>query len=342
MTWNRVLPYILATITQRQRQKVDIVWSKDSWTHNLFRLYEMIFWRGMRWTGKGWDAIRAETTTCVYRDKDGMIRSSHTCHSWESVVAHFEVWVRGGFPRLVPARIFIPALQTSAGFPIGSGFIFFAIAFDQKSDGNVVAGTSLNVTHVCTGSNLILCSAVYVSTTATDRVTSITYNGSAGTRAKFLTNTGTGMYWYTLVAPATGSHTNALVLNSSCNASMYGVSYSGAAQTGQPDAVLSAMNTQAGTSIATALTTVANNAWHLAHTAARGGSAGNPTAGSNTIVRDNANLAFFDGVFDGNAAVTPAGSNTLNVNSTLASSLQSNDISISPFLATADSGFFHL
>src|SRR5690349_16076088 len=73
-SWRYILPAILAILTNHPRYLPKIEWANDSCVHNIFRLYELIFWRRV--------GIRAELSSYL---KDG--RTSYYCHSWESVFA---------------------------------------------------------------------------------------------------------------------------------------------------------------------------------------------------------------------------------------------------------------
>ncbi len=188
-----------------------------------------------------------------------------------------------------------------------------AIAFDAASHGKVSA-TSLTYSHTCTGSFRILWVGVYINTN-TDDVTGVTYNGVAMTRANSLlvAATATSNYLYYLVAPATGANNIVVSCGSSRRIVSTSSSYTGAKQTGQPDA--QGTNDSAGfvTSRAVSVTTSADNCWVVMSQS--GNSNGNiPAAGSSTtsrVTEVDAGIAGM-GFFDGNAPKTPAGSSTLN------------------------------
>lgn len=94
-----------------------------------------------------------------------------------------------------------------------------AIALDTSAQG-VATGfatgpRTVNVTHICTGSNLLLAVwvAIFQDVSGTGTVSAITYNGVALTQAIASTVEGAmaGEMWY-LPAPATGSHTLAVTV----------------------------------------------------------------------------------------------------------------------------------
>lgn len=134
-----------------------------------------------------------------------------------------------------------------------------AIARDTNTALQIAGpGTTGSVSHTCTGSNLILWCLMQNENQS--GFNSITYNSVALTQAVSynMSNGQQVSLWY-LVAPATGAHTFAVDRIGTVNdCQMQIVSYTGAAQTGQPDATVSA-NNAVSTSLTTTLTTVADN-----------------------------------------------------------------------------------
>lgn len=180
------------------------------------------------------------------------------------------------------------------------------IAFDAVSTGQSTS-LSFNVSHTVTGSQPILFAGIDTNGDG-DVITSVAYNGSAMTQIAKLQYSSSAefMYLYYLVNPSTG--TNNISVTKSGGASsvrVRGISYTGAKQTGQPDA----STTQAGTNTpaSKSITTVANNSWSVmfgvnidANWAASTGSTARGAA-SNTQL------------FDSNAAITPAGSYSMSL-----------------------------
>lgn len=127
-----------------------------------------------------------------------------------------------------------------------------AIAFDASAQG-VATGfnggpRTVNVTHVCTGTSLILIVwvAIWQDTGGTGTVSAITYNGVALTRAIASTRSTSmaGEMWY-LIAPATGSHTLAVTVTGATDGiRVASGSFTGVDQT----APLGVTNTSTGTS----------------------------------------------------------------------------------------------
>lgn len=132
-----------------------------------------------------------------------------------------------------------------------------AIARDTSTEGFTTGGTTANITHVCTGTNLLL--LVYAVSQSTT-VTSCKYNGVSMTQlVSQLSGTDTG-YIFGLVAPATGSN-NIEVIRSGTTNSMIVVasSYTGVAQTGLPDGTDA--DSQSTTALTLSINTTAATCW---------------------------------------------------------------------------------
>lgn len=182
------------------------------------------------------------------------------------------------------------------------------IAFDAASSGTRVTGaTSLTFAHTCTGSDRILLVGCHTETT-TDQVSGVTYAGVAMTRVGTVVTGGSERdYLYALVNPATGS--NNVVVSTGSSAAITGsaASYTGAKQSGQPDASNTGSSGSAAT-FALSVTTVADNCWVVSTVST---SAASATAGASTTRRTNPSPAY-GALFDSNGVVSPAGSRTLN------------------------------
>lgn len=199
------------------------------------------------------------------------------------------------------------------------------IAFDASATGESNPGTGLSFSHTCTGTNLIL--YLFAVANGGDHITGATYAGTAMTLVdKQATTTSGYTYSFILINPSTGANTLALTTDST--SIYYGAltsSYTGAKQSAQPDAhnVFSAAS---GATYSESLTSVADNCWHVTGVRNFGGVI---TAGANTTIRKSSAISGSLCVADNNAAITPAGSNTLNFNS-LSAEYRSNGITIAP------------
>ncbi len=125
---------------------VDFAWSSKSWTHNAFRLYELVFGRKV--------GIRAESTTGV--NENGV--SWVIVHSFEAAVAYTETLIRNAFrlPKFKLVKVYIPQLAPAGFGPPSRGPYMFAIAYDTTANGTNGAAASVTFAHTCTGSNLTL------------------------------------------------------------------------------------------------------------------------------------------------------------------------------------------
>lgn len=218
------LAEFMALVTNHQREKVDIVWSKKSWVHNIFRVWEMLFWRRA--------GIRSENTTSMWIDEETMtVRAVYKCYTWEATCAHFETAIRSLLSWRPEFRIvYVPHFAVPMGMPFSSIFNF-AIAFDAAAGQASGSGlTQITATHTVTGSNTILFSGVYNdlagylsskynSVTMTE-TTSVAQGGGPGTCAL-----------PAQIAPTTGANT--LEANRSSSGSGFfanGSSYTGVSQ----------------------------------------------------------------------------------------------------------------
>lgn len=179
-----------------------------------------------------------------------------------------------------------------------------AIALDAVTNAGPFNGNN-SFNHTVTGSNTILFLLNMGVVGASTGLSAATYNGVALTKiteSQVPTNRAIDV-WY-LVGPASGTNSLAVTFTGD-ELDCVAISYTGAAQTGQPDASTSSTGTSV-TSLTETLTTTADNCWLVS---IFGGNAFIPTAGTNATVRgSNANGSQ---AFDTNAAQTPAGSKSI-------------------------------
>lgn len=184
-----------------------------------------------------------------------------------------------------------------------------AIAFDSKTNFLYNASTATHTySHTCSGVDRILFVGVSVRDTRT--VTGVTYNGVSMTQSGSLsTTTGIKNYLFYLVNPSTGSNTVSITQSASDTITSCSISYTGAAQSGQPDAT-SVGGPSSGVSYSQSVTSVADNCFAILY--GDNNSGATLTAGSNTTIRNNCEVAF-TGAFllDSTTAKTPAGTFTL-------------------------------
>lgn len=132
-----------------------------------------------------------------------------------------------------------------------------ALAYVNGATGTATA-TSLTFATDCTGADILLVGF----SISTGTVSSVTYNGVSMSLATSNTSN-IKTYLYYLVAPSAGS--NNVVITASGSATINGASvcYSGAKQTGQPEAVSSSSDILLS-DISVNVTTTTDNAWVVA------------------------------------------------------------------------------
>lgn len=256
----KILAKILATITGVPRYQVKVgvnfEWSSKSWTHNVFRVYELIFWKRY--------GIKKETTTFNVNGK-----LIHEGHSLEAKCAIFETKVRNRF----------------------SSLKFGAIAADATASGTY--GTSPRThSHTCTGSDLIL----MMSGFSFGSGTTSTYNGTSMTNLGAYTYGSTIRYGCLnyLISPSTGSNT--LSFSPGGDGIAVTSSYSGVSSTGQPDAAINTQTTGTGSaaSLTATVTVTASGSWLMAGTICEGNALTAGTGATLRITGSNVAVAFFD------------------------------------------------
>jgi hypothetical protein len=209
-----------------------------------------------------------------------------------------------------------------------------AIALDTSVNGGLEnSGTStLSYSHTVTGTNPILFVGVF-GAIGSDLVTGVTYNSTSMTLAgKAEIDGDRWVYLFYLVGPATGSHTVKITASANTPLDGQSASYTGVAQSGQPDAVSSSTIDNA-TSTTLSLTTIANNSWAFLLDKTNVDS---PAAGAGSTQRQSANGM---GIFDSNGPVTPAGVKSMTATDLGGggSNFASVMMSFSPFVAPAPS-----
>lgn len=212
-----------------------------------------------------------------------------------------------------------------------------AISFDAAVAATPTGGTSNTWSHTCSGTNRILFVFVYLNSGGADLVTGVTYNGVALTLIDKQGNSDSGNDWtylFYLINPSTGA--NNVVVSASTSVGIFGMSssYTGANQSGQPDA--SAKQTAAnGGTVTTTLTTIANNCWTVLGSG--GARITSASTGSTQRATDTAGSA----IYDSNGPITPPGSTSMSLTTAAGDRDGYIMASFSPVAsATANSGFF--
>lgn len=187
------------------------------------------------------------------------------------------------------------------------------IAFDASSKSDVANGNipqTLTFSHTCTGSDLILFISVCIVDSAT--ITGVTYNGVAMTSIGSVDNTTTSflVYLFYLISPATGAHNIIVSASSTAAIAAQAASYTGAKQTGVPDASnITGVTTT--TDFLQSVTIIANNCWIVW----AAGTNNTKTAGINTTIRQVDTVRYGNLIADTNASQGAAGSKTMELTS---------------------------
>ena len=244
------------------------------------------YWRNAADIANELDALAEAATAVDFIDEDGTTRTV-TVSTPRRVTGYEAV-----------SRRPIAALQTVL---VETGGPSPGIAFDAASSGHQNSGTSLTFAHTCTGANRVL---VVLVRKGSATILSVTYNGVAMTP---ITDDGTN-YGYYLVAPTTGA--NNVVVTMSSAATIWGVaaSYTGARQSGQPDA--SATFSDAANPSTATLTVAETGAWLLALAV----STSAISAGSGATLRAQTGILVLRdaAILDSNAALV-AGSRSISM-----------------------------
>lgn len=243
-----LLPKLLAWVTGTPRSLPEFQWS-TSWVYNAFRVYEMVFFRK--------EGIRLEQ---ISDTSDGVVLS----FTLENYLATWEGVLRAFLRNWAPFRVVVLTPAQVSGHSLTP--YRFAIAFDAATDLQpTTPGGSNSGNHTVTGANPILFGMGWGPITDLNGITAMTYNSVAMTIMDKNGDNGVNRwsYSYVLMAPATGTNSLAYTAVASDAADVVAVSYSGAAQTGQPDAH-NIQKASAVTSRNCAITVVAANCWIVA------------------------------------------------------------------------------
>lgn len=293
----KILAYILGTLTRHNRQRVvlgrDFEWASKSWTHNVFRAYEMLFWRSV--------GIRREAAA-AFGENGTIIRQFFTL---EAVLSHLEHLLRSKLAFKI-VRVYVPAFSPVGGLPISSVPYLFAIAYDNSAASTAGTDTGKTLSFTQSGSNtLLLTHAGAVAST-----TGFTWNASAMTQIGTTQVTDVGED-FNLWAFVGGSGTQNIV--STCSGSTFNcfvaTSYSGVNQSVTPDSTNSGTSAASQSSYTLATTVVASNCWTFE---AVGSSNLAPTNGTNATLR-LVGTNIFISAFDSNGTVG-TGSISMTVN----------------------------
>lgn len=241
------LPYILAFITGQERQKVkagvDFKWNNQI-IHNLFRVYELIFWRKY--------GVRCEASVDS--------RGNRKFYTIESRLAHYETVVKTFFKAIIAQFI---TNKQSEWFPQTPVYMWQrgAIAFGAVAEvAYAVTATQTTASITVSGSDTLGFGCFHDQALGST-ITTATWNGSNMTSIKTIAENG-GMgndYLYGIVAPTTGTVSATRGTNSN-SFEVSGLYYTGCNQSTTLDATNSSNGT-GGATVTTTITPVGSNCW---------------------------------------------------------------------------------
>lgn len=324
-----LFPLIAAFLTGHHREEVvagrDFKWSRNSLTYNLFRAFEVIFWRK--------EGIRCEAALAKINGKYQFL-----CFTLEAFAVHHEALLRTNVKNLwrkIPRLIRVPTYAPSfAGMPSGPKPIgwHFAIAYDTTANLGDVSSTNLTVAYTVTGSNPLLVVGAVGNNSGGggNNLTGATYGGASMTQVDSIsygTQTSPGgsdrqtVDWI-LPGCATGSNNVVITASGGNNISGGAMSYSGCKQTVQPDSHNTATQGTNSSTFSCSTTVVAANCWLTGFASEWGGTT---SAGSGTTLR----CSFYMYGFDSNGTVG-TGSQSLNFNGSTSNTWRAQIMSIAP------------
>lgn len=194
--------------------------------------------------------------------------------------------------------------------------------------GASVGVTGLSGAFNCSGGDILIAFAERQNA----NVQTCTYNGASMTLAGTSAAGASSLYIdvFYIVAPASGSNTLASSGSGSTYRALHAIAYSGAKQTGQPDASSFPTGTGTGTSKTTSVTTVAANSWIAGIFYANNG--GTVTANNSAVKIGStfSNPGAVDMLWDTNGPVVTPASTTVGGQSTVSGGLGLAAISIAP------------
>lgn len=250
----KILPFILASITNHPRQKVvagvDFQWAPNSWSYNAFRVFELIFW------------ARSGQVQRLAVSPDNKGNWFYKCYTLEDIFILAEMNIRGAFKWKLPKLVLVPVLAptfASAHAPYGTQPYMFAIAFVATVGGPSGTSSGGTVSFTVSGSNSLVLADTY-SFNGTTSTTGVTFNGNAFT----FVNGGTEGYggeraiWAIVGQSGTANVVTSVSVGVVTN-SFGVVSYSGVNQSATPDS--SALGLLAASPKTTSTIVILPNCW---------------------------------------------------------------------------------
>lgn len=296
--FSKILPTILATIKGKERHKVKLVWSFESWTSNIFRLWELLFWREA--------GIRPYNS--VTFKKNGEIDTIQF-HCVEAAVCYAEIVVRKFLKKLftwdfwlgfdpTKVRIVFPAFAGGYKMPSDSPYLF-AIAVDTNDTtfGGTGTTTQTRASYpmATTSTGILFCNAI--GGNGADTNTASTFAGNNMTKISRQAPSYRWAYlFYRLGATGTGD----IVITFSADPGV--TSLAGFSYTGASTSAIDSTNTGTGTSVTSlsvSTTVVASGCWLAGFFLDNDGNS--QTAGASTTRINSSSLNY--GIYHSNGTV---------------------------------------
>ncbi len=306
-----ILPVLMVLITGQSRYIPEIKWSDESWTHNVFRAYELMFGRrGNLETGE--DVIRCEWSL-------SMDRKTLKIYTFEATFAHIEGLIRRllKFEKLVPFKVVSPQLAMSNGMvsPYSNPFLF-AIAYNEDIGAAGGNSTAPAITAVdVSGTDGCILNALEFENIVT--LTALVFDDGAGGGSQAFTIIGSALdveagnfrnYFHHLVNPTSGSGRRILGTVGTGPWRIGASYYTGVDQT--TATTDHQQNTDASTPAAQLNTSNANGSWQIGHANCPYGSLAISSGAVNrTQVSTAAGVGYIE---DSDATVASGNTNTIN------------------------------
>lgn len=217
-----------------------------------------------------------------------------------------------------------------------------AIAYDASASGENT-GTSLTVAHTTgSGDDRFLIVGVYSG--GGDYVTGVTYDSSSMTQMLKRNDVASQYFYiYGIAAPSTGNNDIVVSASSSTDLKAGSASYTGVdAASTTPDATAGKQVANPGTSDSLDITTSTDNAWAIGWVRADNGGVSAGSGETSRVIFESTDRCM---VFDTDGVITPAGTETLNINMNTGSNGSLIAVAITPTAAytlTAGTGAFTL
>lgn len=275
---------IIEFVTRKPRYVPNIEWSSNCWTHNVFRVFELLFGRKY--------GIRPEAKLETFFDESGKYVIKHSFYTKEALIAHTESVVRGFLQNtfnkvyhnfdVVVLDILGWEVATATSTPLGDLGYRFAIAYDNKSTVQIVSGSTQTYSFTTSGSDRCLFG---LGISVGDDITGLTYNAVSTTSLANIKNgSDNRLYTFYLANPASGAN-NAVWSQTVSGFFVTAVqSYTGVDQSTPVGTPVTGTKSTASSTFSASITTTTADSWIVAFIRENQGST-TFTAGANTVVR---------------------------------------------------------